>query len=153
MSDLSLHSDVMKALADDPIVHADEVAVEVRDGVVVLRGTVGSPLQRIEAMRATRDVPGVLHVDDELRVHAMSVIARVDADTQSAVTDALLADDDLDADGVDVEVHGGTVTLRGRVQLASQRDHAERIALRVPGVSHVHNQLEVSAPDAAERPS
>jgi osmotically-inducible protein OsmY len=142
MSEISLHSDVMKALADDPIVHADEVAVEVRDGVAILHGTVGTPVQRAEAVRIARGVPGVLRVDDQLRVHEMSVIGQADADTQSAVMDALLVDDEVNAGGVEVEVQGGTVTLRGRVALASQRDRAQRIALRVPGVRHVRNELE-----------
>jgi osmotically-inducible protein OsmY len=35
------------------------------------------------------------------------------------------------------------VTLCGAVDVASQRDAAERIALRVPGVSEVRNRLTV----------
>ena len=35
------------------------------------------------------------------------------------------------------------MTLCGAVDSASQRDAAERIALRVPGVSEVRNRLKV----------
>ena len=55
MSDITLHSAVMKALTENPLVHADEIAAEVRDGDVVLRGTVGSLVQKAEAGRTARD--------------------------------------------------------------------------------------------------
>jgi osmotically-inducible protein OsmY len=47
------------------------------------------------------------------------------------------------------------VTLSGLVELQTDRDRAERVALRVGGVAHVHNDLRVlhvvSADDIAER--
>jgi BON domain len=53
-----------------------------------------------------------------------------------------------------VDAHGGIVTLSGLVDLAAQRDRAERVALRV-GVTQVHNKLQilllVSADEVAER--
>jgi osmotically-inducible protein OsmY len=58
-------------------------------------------------------------------------------------------------DAFDVDSHGDTVTLSGLVDVAPQRDRAERVALRVGGVSHVENHvrvfLTVSADEVAER--
>lgn len=55
MSNLSLVQAMMQALADNPRIHPDEIAVEADDyGDVALRGTVGSILQRAEAGRTTR---------------------------------------------------------------------------------------------------
>ena len=68
---------------------------------------------------------------------------RTAAETQAEVLDALILDDAVPAYGIDVEVDGGEVTLCGAVDSASQRDAAERIALRVPGVSEVRNRLKV----------
>jgi len=153
----TLQRAVMEALADNPIVHADEVAVEVLDdaGDIVLRGTVGSLVQRAEAMRAAGAVPGVRHVEDGLRVHVMGIDGRTDADTEAAVLDALDADDEVHARDVEVDVDDGAVTLRGLVEIASQRERAQRIAMAVPGVTSVVNQLRVwltvSADDVAER--
>jgi len=153
----TLQRAVMEALADNPIVHADEVAVEVLDdaGDIVLRGTVGSLVQRAEAMRAAGAVPGVRHVEDGLRVHVMGIDGRTDADTGAAVLDALIADDEVHARDVEVDVDDGAVTLRGLVEIASQRERAQRIAMAVPGVTSVVNQLRVwltvSADDVAER--
>ena len=155
MSDPSLERTIMQALAQNPHVRADEIAVQALDGHVQLRGTVGSVVQHAEAARTTRRVPGVRTVDDQLRVRLLGIDGRTDADTEAAVLDALIADDELHAADVDVESRDGIVTLRGIVELPAQRERAERIVLRVGGVSSVRNRLGVlsmpSADDVAER--
>ncbi len=146
MSDLSLQSAIMKALADNANVHPDEISLEIdEDGNVILDGTVGTPFQRAEATRTTQQVPGVRHVEDRLRVHPMGLDRHreADADTEAVVRDALVADDELHAFDIDVRVGDGSVTLRGAVDLDGQRERAQRIALRVPGVVDVRNELEV----------
>jgi osmotically-inducible protein OsmY len=159
MSDTTtnLQQAVMEALADNPIVHVDEIAVHVLDtaGDIVLRGTVGSPVQQAEAVRVAAGVSGVRHVDDGLDVRVMGIDGRTDADTEAAILDALIADAEVHADDVEVAVEDGAVTLRGLVEVPSQRDRAERIVAAVPGVASVDNQLRVwltvSVDDVAER--
>ena len=155
MSDISLQRDIMRALAENPVVHSDEVAAQVRDGGVILRGTVGTPIQRAEAARVTRGVPGVRSVDNWLAVHPMGVDGRVDADTEAAVLDALIADDRVHAGDIEVRVKDGAVRLRGIVELEDQPEIAERIVMAVPGVTSVDNELRIllyaSADDIAER--
>jgi osmotically-inducible protein OsmY len=157
MSDSDLHHAVMAALADNPHIHADEIAVQALDdrGDIVLRGTVGSIVQQAEAVRTATRVPGVRHVEDGLRVRLMGIDGQADADTEAAVLDALAADDVVHARDIEVEVKDGAVTLRGLVEVVSQRDRAERVVLGVPGVASVDNRLRVwltvSADDVAER--
>jgi osmotically-inducible protein OsmY len=155
VSDLSLKRAVMDALAENPRVDASEIAVQVADGDVLLRGTVGSVVQQVEAVRTVRGVPGIRRVEDRLAVRLLGIDGRADAETQAAVLDALIADDEIHARGVDVEARDGTVTLSGIVEVPSQRDRAERVALGVGGVSRVVNKLRVwvavSADDVAER--
>jgi osmotically-inducible protein OsmY len=154
VSDLPLERAIMQALADNPRVHADEIVAEAHDGAVVLRGTVGSAVQRLEAARTAHAVPGVDKVDDQLHVRLMGIDGRTDADTEAAVLDALVADPELRANDIDVAVRDGNVTLHGIVALYAQRDRAERIAMAVPGVASVDNHLRVwltvSADDVAE---
>src|SRR4051794_38689966 len=88
MSDDSLKAAIMRALADNGLVHPDEIAVAVLDGDVSLRGKVGSPVQRREAARTARSVPGVRRVDDQLATRHLSIEGRADADTEAAVLDA-----------------------------------------------------------------
>ena len=144
MSDLALRSRIIEALADAPHVDVAEIAVQWHDdGDVVLRGSVVNLLQRAEAVRTARGVPGVRTVDDQLRTRPVGADHRADAKTEAAVLDALIHDDAVPAYGIDVDVDGGKVTLRGAVDIASERDAAERIALRVAGVSEVRNRLKV----------
>ena len=141
----------MEALAGALHVEVAEIAVQCRDGGdVVLRGSVVTLVQRAEAVRTARGVPGVRAVDDQLRTRPIGADHRAHAVTEAAVLDALILDDAVPAYGVDVDVDGdvdiGKVTLWGVVDSVSQRDVAARIALRVPGVSEVRNQLEVWMP-------
>jgi osmotically-inducible protein OsmY len=156
LSDLALRGRIIAALADAPQVDVAEIAVECHDdGDVVLRGSVVNLLQRAEAVRTARGVRGVRAVDDEMRTRPVGAVHRAAAVTEAAVLDALILDDAVPAYGIDVDVDGGKVTLCGAVDIASQRDAAERIARRVPGVAEVRNRLRVwsavSAEDVAER--
>jgi osmotically-inducible protein OsmY len=155
MSDHKLEQAVLGALARNHLVNADEIAVEALGDYVMLRGTVGSPVQQIEAVRTARHVPGVRSVDDLLRVRPLGIDGRADADTEAAVIAALIDDGKVPAAGIDVDANGTTVTLSGLVDVAAQRDRAERVALRVGGVEHVVNELRVfltvSADEVAAR--
>jgi len=157
VSDSTLEKAVMDALADNRRVHADEIAVQAIDGAVILRGTVGSLVQQVEAARTARRVLGVRNVEDQLQVRPMGPDERADADTKAAVLAALIDDDDLHAADIDVKANDGTVTLSGLVEFARSRDRAERVALGVAGVAQVHNRLKVLVPvspdDVPRRPS
>jgi osmotically-inducible protein OsmY len=146
----ALEQNIMDALAGNPRVHPDEISVQALDGDVILRGTVGSVVQREEAVRTTHHVTGVKSVTDRLRLGFLDASRRADADTEAAVLDALNADTAVQASGIDVAVRDGAVTLSGLVDLASQRDRAERDALAVPGVASVHNRLRIVLPVSAD---
>jgi osmotically-inducible protein OsmY len=151
----ALEQNIMEALAGNPRVNPDEISVQAFGGDVILRGNARSVVQREEAVRTTRHVTGVDSVTDRLRLGLLDASRRADADTEAAVFDALNADAAVRAYDIDVAVRDGAVTLSGLVDLASQRDRAERDALAVPGVASVHNRLRVilpvSADDVAER--
>lgn len=151
----TLEQNIMEALAGNPRVKPDEISVAAFGGDVILRGTVGSPLQREEAVRTTRHVTGVTSVTDRLGLGHLEAFRRADADTEAAVLDALDADKAVRVFDIDVAVREGAVTLSGLVDRVSQRDRAELDALAVPGVASVHNRVRVvfpvSADDVAER--
>jgi len=144
MRDHALEQTIAAALAADPGVDDDTIAVECFDGGhVVLRGSVESPVKRTHALRATSAVAGVRIVDDQMRPRALGVGHRQDATTEAAVLKAFIADHTLAAETMHVRATNGTVTLDGRVDLERQRDQAERVARRVPGVSRLRNELKV----------
>ena len=144
MFDQTLRSRVVQALAGNPGVDDDEIAVECFDGGhVVLRGTAESPVKSTHAVRTASAVPGVRTVDDQLSPRRRGVAHRADARTQAAVLNALIADDVLPGETIHVRVSDGALTLSGRVDLPFQRDKAEQVANSVPGVSLISNHLTV----------
>src|SRR3954451_4629559 len=146
----ALEQNIMEALAGNPRVNPDEISVQAFGGDVILRGTARSVVQREEAVRTTRHVTGVDSVTDRLHLGLLDASRRVDADTEAAVLDALNADAAVRASDIDAAVRDGAVTLSGLVDLASQRDRAERDALAVAGVASVHNRLGVVFPVSAD---
>jgi osmotically-inducible protein OsmY len=152
----ALRARIMGALCHNALVDADEIAVECHDdGDVVLRGSIVDLVQRAEAVRTARLVPGVRGVDDQLRTRPVGAGHRTDARIEAAILDALILDDAVPAYGIDVDVEDGAVTLRGAVDEPSQRDAAERIAVRVPGIAEIRNHLKawsaVCPDDVAQR--
>jgi len=56
----------------------------------------------------------------------------------------LANDSDVGGMKIDVDVHQGAVTLKGKVRTEKQRLKAEKVAKKVKGVTSVNNQLVVS---------
>jgi osmotically-inducible protein OsmY len=67
-SDDQLYDLVRRKLADDIVVKGGAMEVEVKDGVVTLRGKVEYEQQKLKAEKVARKVPGVKHVNNELIV-------------------------------------------------------------------------------------
>jgi osmotically-inducible protein OsmY len=142
--DHSLERTIADALAADPRVGDDTIAVECfDDGRVVLRGSAETPVEATHALRTAYKVVGAAAVEEQLRLRRRGVGHRADARTEAAVLRAFIADDVLPAGAMHVSASDGTVTLSGQVDFPFQREEAEALALRVPGVSELRNHLTV----------
>ena len=62
---------------------------------------------------------------------------------QKKVEDAMRRNWIIDSDKINVRAHGTTITLSGIVNSLFQKEEAERIAYKTPGVWYVDNQLVV----------
>ena len=67
-TDDQLYDLVRRKLADDVVVKGGAMEVEVKDGVVTLRGKVEYEQQKLKAEKVARKVPGVKQVNNELIV-------------------------------------------------------------------------------------
>jgi hyperosmotically inducible protein len=56
----------------------------------------------------------------------------------------LASDQDVGGNPIDVDVHQGVATLKGKVRTDKQKSKAEKLAKKVKGVTSVTNQLVVS---------
>jgi osmotically-inducible protein OsmY len=140
-----LTADVNDELFWDPKIDNEEIAVSTKDGVVTLRGTVGSFRQRREAQKAAERVWGVKEVDSELEVRILTEHRRDDAELRGDVLQALMLDS-LVPISVDATVKNGLVTLNGAVDWQYQRDEAEFVAGNIVGISDVYNEIQLVRP-------
>ncbi len=121
------------------------IVVSSEDGVITLRGTVRTEIQREAAEGYAKNVPGVFSVKNELRAEnddSQSVSEYIDdAFITTKVKAKLLAESNLPAVSISVKTNDGTVTLSGETETSAQALLAEQIANRTEGVRQVHNLI------------
>src|ERR1700742_2175715 len=89
-------NDVRNELAADPrLPYPDEIAIEAYDGIVTLRGTVGSFAQQRAAVVDARRTRGVVDVYDALEVRLLNEDRRRDAEIRGAALQRLAWDASL----------------------------------------------------------
>lgn len=72
-SDARILEDVCDALLEDPFVDASDIEVRVEGGLVSLEGSVEDRAQKWRAEDASESVPGVVDVDNRLRVRSRRI--------------------------------------------------------------------------------
>ena len=143
MSDESLITDEIRARLerDDRVPHPAEVAVSQRHGAVILRGSVGTLHQRRAIVQIARAVPGVLAVEDELSVDLRD--RWQDNEVRGAALQALMSNDAVPADRIDVTVSNGWLTLTGEAKHQYENDAAFAAVSALPGVGGITNEIKV----------
>jgi hyperosmotically inducible protein len=137
--------EVRRQLADDPrLPFDDEIAVETNEGVVKLRGTVGSFAQDRAAIANARRTAGVYEVFDEMKVRLLDEDRRADAEIRGAALQRLMWDPMLNAEYLDVHVKDGWVTLSGDADRMFQSDRAFDHMTSLRGVTGVTNEIKVA---------
>ena len=126
---------------DDRVPHPAEVAVSERHGTVTLRGSVGTPHQRRAIVKIARAVRGVLAVEDELALDPRD--RWQDNEVRGAALQALMSNDAVPADRLDVTVANGWLTLKGEVKHQHENDAAFESVSALPGVGGITNEIKV----------
>lgn len=139
---LDLQEEVIEELAFDQRVNAEDIGVSVNEGIVTLRGTVSSFIQKWEARDAVMRVRGVRGVADELAVDLPSTHLRSDTDIALAIEHRFSSNASVPA-AVKFVVKDGNVMLRGEVPWYYQLQEAAYEARRVVGVRDVVNLILV----------
>jgi osmotically-inducible protein OsmY len=137
---------VTEELVWDPRIDSQELAIAADDqGVVTLRGTVGSFREKREAREAAKRVYGVTRLDDQLEVRLLDDAGRDDAELRGAVLQSLMLDAFVPAT-IDARVYDGWVILIGTATWQYERDEAELRVGNTFGVVGVTDDVTLVAP-------
>jgi osmotically-inducible protein OsmY len=145
-TDSQLQQDVIAELKWEPAVHAAQIGVEVKDGVVTLAGEVSSYVEKLNAERAAQRVNGVKALAVEMKIKLSEFGKRTDADIAQSAKNILSWTSSLPADAVKVLVEGGWLTLSGDVEWQYQRQDAANSVRYLQGVIGVSNQIAIKQP-------
>jgi osmotically-inducible protein OsmY len=145
-TDAELQQHVMDELKWEPTIHAAEIGVAVKDGVVTLSGRVDSYGKKWAADRAAKRVYGVKAVVEEIKVTLAGSYKRADKDIAKSATDVLDWNILVPNNRVKVMVQDGWITLSGDVGWYYQRQHAEDVVRHLIGVVGVTNSITIKPP-------
>lgn len=143
ITDAQLKSDVTTALECDPTLHASEILVTTKDGVVTLAGTVPHFAEKQAAEHATQRVRGVRAIAEDLKVQVAGTHQRSDSEIAQSIVDSLKWNVWIPKK-VQVVVENGWVTLSGDVTWNFQRKSAEDAIRYQSGVKGVSNQITLT---------
>jgi osmotically-inducible protein OsmY len=139
-TDEAIAAAALQALKWDAAVPEDRIQVTVRDGWVILEGTLDWQYQREAADRAVRNLIGAQGFTNSILVKPKDHSREIKTDIESALRRHAY----LDSGQIQVDEDGGSVTLLGDVHSCLEREEAERLAWAAPGVRRVQNRLEVT---------
>lgn len=118
----------------------DRVQVKVEKGWVTLKGELDWEYQRASAAQAVRALTGVIGVTNSIALKPKTT----PADIGTRIRDALTRHAQTEAKGIEINVSGSTVTLRGKVHSWVERSEAQAAVWAAPGISNVVNEIKVT---------
>ena len=139
-TDKRLRQLVEKRLRENPATNDEEVTVKTRAGEVILSGEVDSRVESGIIQRTVQSIPGVLSIDNRIRVTWTS--NRNDEDILHDIEQRIRWDVRLDDKAIEVKVKNGEVQLSGTVGSEEERMHA-RLASRVEASREIRDELIV----------
>jgi osmotically-inducible protein OsmY len=148
-SDAWIRDKVKLTLLFHRSVSAGTTEVDVKDGIVILRGDATSQAQKELTTEYAKDVEGVKDVNNEMVVSSPSkktptVGEKIDdASITAQVKMTLLFHRSTSAINTKVETKRGVVTLYGKASNAAEKDLATKLANDVNGVKDVKNRMTI----------
>ncbi len=149
-SDLWLKAKVEMMLLFHGNVSATKTEVDVKDGVVTLRGNADSEAQKELTTEYVKDVEGVKEVRNEMTVTETSrktheTLGEMidDASITAQVKLTLLSHKATSVFRTKVDTDHGVVTLKGQAKNAAEKDLVTKLVSDIKGVKSVKNEMTV----------
>lgn len=153
-SDAWVLAKVKAALLFRKNVSALQTDVDVKSGIVTLRGEAASGAQRDLTTEYVKDIEGVKDVKNEMTVSGSPAKKETskketlgdkidDASTTAQVKSALLLQRSTSALRTKVDTKNGVVTLTGRAENAAEKDLVTKVVSDIKGVRKVNNKMTI----------
>jgi osmotically-inducible protein OsmY len=151
-SDLWLKAKVKTMLLFHRNVSATETEVDIKDGIVTLRGNADSEAQKDLTTEYVKDVEGVKEVKNEMTVSKTSKVPKTsktlgemidDASITAQVKLTLFSHRSTSALNTKVKTAHGVVTLGGKAKNAAEKDLVTKLVTDIKGVKSVKNGMTV----------
>ena len=140
-----LQKDVQDAIKWEPLLHAAEIGVTVKDGVVTLSGTVDSYAKKLEAETATKNIAGVKAIVEKIAIKYNDLGTKTDGDIADEIINAFKWNWQVPAAKVKVKVESGWVNLDGELEWNYQKEAAQAAVKILSGVQGVTNNIKIKS--------
>lgn len=140
-----LQADVQNAIKWEPLLHAAEIGVTAKDGIVSLTGTVDSYIKKLEAENAAKKVIGVKALVEKIEVNYPSTWKKTDVEIAEEALLALKTNWSVPKDKITVKVENSWITLEGELPWNFQKEAAKTAVNHLLGVKGVTNDITIKA--------
>jgi len=140
LSDPEITRRAVEAIRSEVPGASQNIKVLVSRGYVTLEGKVEWQYMRAQAESLVRRLRGVMGVTNSITLEP----AVKPTEVRQRIENAFRRSAQIDANQITVEARGGEVTLRGKVRSWSEREEAQETAWSAPGVTQVHNEIQIN---------
>ncbi|KQX00814.1 BON domain-containing protein [Flavobacterium sp. Root420] len=138
-----LQREIQEALKFEPLLHAAEIGVIVKEGVVTLMGNVDMLVKKAEALHAAKKIKGVAAIVDEIKVVLEKGSSTSDQEIASQIVTKFKENQIVPQNTVNITVEKGSVTAEGIVPWNFQREIALELIRNQRGVREVINNIKL----------
>jgi osmotically-inducible protein OsmY len=142
-SDADLQKNVLAELEYEPSVKVEDIGVSVKEGIVMLNGSVGSHAEKLAAACAAKRVAGVKGLAEDIVVKLPDSSRRTDSDIAAAAVNAVKWISMVPEDSVQITVRDGWLSLEGAVEGWRQKSATEEAVRNLAAVKGVTNRIVI----------
>ncbi|HTN20475.1 MAG TPA: BON domain-containing protein [Pelobium sp.] len=144
-TDSQIQDDVQEELRWEPFLHASEIGVAVKNGVVTLSGQVDTYSKKLSAEKAAKRVAGVKAVAEDIQVGLSPSYRKTDTEIAEAILNALKWHTAVKEEQIKIKVENGIVKLEGEVDWEFQKINAKTAIENLNGIASVIDLITVKS--------